>query len=259
MSRRLGRPPPTGAGTDARARARVVRGDQPVALLSYDPEIGEAVLEQQLGAAARLAIDNERLRAESLAHLRELTDSRARVVAAADHQRRVVERDLHDGAQQRLLAVLLELRLARGDAASAGDDALVARLDEAVDSAGAALAELREFAHGVFPAVLDESGLEQALWSLADRGLVPVELDVRLGDAAMTPAAERTAYLLAKAALDSASERLGLDVSRRDGRIVLVASGVGEVDEVHLSDRVGAVGGELRQGEGRLEAVIPCE
>ena len=64
---------------------------------------------------------------------------------------------------------------------------------------------------------------------------------------------------MAKAALDGAVEHLTLDVSRADGKIVLVASGVGEVDEVHLSDRVGAVGGELRNGGGRLEAVIPCE
>ncbi len=155
--------------------------------------------------------------------------------------------------------MVFELRLARGDAAAAGEDALVARLDEAVESAGAALAELREFAHGVFPAVLDESGLEQALWSLADRGRVPVDLDVQLGGIAASPAAEQTAYLVAKAALDGAPEGLTLDVGRRDGQIVLVASGVGEVNGVHLSDRVGAVGGELRHGEGRLEAVIPCE
>jgi signal transduction histidine kinase len=245
---------------DGRARARVVRGDEPVALVSYHPErTGDAFLEQQLGAAARLAIDNERLRAESLAHLRELTESRARVVAAGDQQRRIVERDLHDGAQQRLLAVLFELRLARADAVAAGDDGLVARLETAVESAGSALAELREFAHGVFPAVLDESGLEQALWSLADRGRVTVDLEVHLGQGAATPVAERTAYLVAKAALDGAVEHLTLDVSRADGKIVLVASGVGEVDEVHLSDRVGAVGGELRNGGGRLEAVIPCE
>lgn len=247
-------------GPDGLARAHVVRGEEPVALVSYDPErIDVASLEQQLGAAARLAIDNERLRAESLANLRELTESRARVVAAGDQQRRTVERDLHDGAQQRLLAVVFELRLARGDAAAASDDALAARLDEAVESAGAALAELREFAHGVFPAVLDESGLEQALWSLADRAGVMVDLNVRLGDGAATPVAERAAYLVAKAAVDAAAGELSLAVSRQDGQIVLVASGVGEVDEVHLADRVGAVGGDLRHGGGRLEAVIPCE
>ena len=251
-----GRPNPE-PGPDGRARARVVRGDEPVAVLGYDPErVGDAFLEQQLGAAARLAIDNERLRAESLAHLRELTDSRARVVAAADQQRRTLERDLHDGAQQRLLAVLFELRLAR---ANAGDQELGGRLDAAVELASSSLAELREFAHGVFPAVLDESGLEQALWSLADQGRVVVDLHARLGDGTADPGAERTTYLVAKAAVDAGVDELALDVSRQDGRIVLVATGVGEVDVEHLSDRVGAVGGELRQSGDRLEAEIPCE
>jgi signal transduction histidine kinase len=253
-----GQPRPLPGG-DHRARARVVRGEQPVALVTYDSHrVAVASLEQELGAVARLAIDNERLRAESLAHLHELADSRARLVAAADHERRSLERDLHDGAQQRLLAVLLELRLARAEAEAATDEDATARLDRCVAEAAAALEELRDFAHGVFPAVLDESGLGQALWSLADQDRVVVDLDVRL-DAPASPAAERAAYLVAKAALEAADQELTLDVSRKEGRLVLVASGVGDVDEVHLSDRVGAVGGELRHGGGRLEAVIPCE
>ena len=221
-----------------RAVVRVVRGDQPVALVTYDPgRLGDSSLEQQLGAAARLAIDNERLRAESLAHVRELTDSRARVVAAADLERRTLERDLHDGAQQRLLAVLLELRLAGAPTGAPGWP-----LDRAVPAAAAALEELRDFAHGVFPAVLEESGLEQALWSLTDSSPVPVTLDVALGDDVRSAAAERAAYLVARAGVDGPRPGFALD-ARRDGQIVLVASGGGEVDEVHLADRVGAVGG----------------
>ncbi len=252
-----GRPRPGPEGGD-RAVARVVRGDQPVALVTYDPgRLGDSSLEQQLGAAARLAIDNERLRAESLAHVRELTDSRARVVAVADQQRRTLERDLHDGAQQRLLAVLLELRLAQGEDADQ-DAAAAEALDRAVEAAGATLEELREFAHGVFPAVLDESGLEQALWSLTDRSAVPVDLTVDLGEGDRPEAVDRAAYLVAKSAVDGAPDDLGLDVTLQDGQVVVLATGVGDVDAVHLGDRVGAVGGELRHGEGRLEAVIPC-
>jgi signal transduction histidine kinase len=253
-----GRPwPPSDAGE--RARARVVRGAQPVALVTYDPRrIAVASLEQELGAVARIAIDNERLRAENLAHLRELTDSRARLVAAADQERRTLERNLHDGAQQRLLAVLLELRLALAEVDATDGDAR-AGLERAVASAADALEELRDFAHGVFPAVLDESGLEQALWSLADQAQVVVDLDVRLGAGSALPRAERAAYLVAKAAVDGAEDDLTIDVSRAEGRLMLVACGVGDVDEVHLSDRVGAVGGGVRHGAGRLEAVIPCE
>jgi signal transduction histidine kinase len=253
-----GRPVPD-PGQDGRATARIVRGDDPVALVTYDADrVGDTMLEQQLGAAAQLAIDSERLRAEALAHLRELTDSRSRVVAAADQQRQLLERDLHDGAQQRLLAVLFELRLARNDAVAAGDEKLARRLESAIEASAAALSELREFAHGVFPAVLDESGLTQALWSLADRARVPVDLDIQLGGEPAAATAERTAYLVAKAALEAGVHELTLAVHRRDGRIVLTASGLGHVDELHLSDRVGAVGGELRHDEGRLEAVIPC-
>lgn len=240
-----------------RAVARVVRGSDPVALVAYDPgRLGRRTLEQEIGAAARLAIDNERLRAESLAHLVELTESRARVVAAGDQERRRLERDLHDGVQQRLLAGTYELRLARADAAAAGQTVDV--LDEAIAWATAALAELREFAHGVFPAVLDESGLEDALWSMADRSDVRLRLHCQLDGAPRAPGAERTAYLVAKAVLDSAVVELGLDVRRQDGNLVLAARGVGRVDVLHLSDLVGAAGGNVHHAGDRLEAVIPC-
>lgn len=252
-----GRPRPD-PETGERAAARIVRGDEPVALVTYDPErLGEAYLEQQLGATARLAFDNERLRAESLAHVDDLIDSRSRVVAVADQQRRTLERDLHDGAQQRLLAVLLELRLARP--AKAAQQVSSIRLDAAVGEATGVLAELRDVAHGVFPAVLDESGLEQALWSLTDRSRVPVETVVALDGNERSAAVDRAVYLIAKAVIDGALDDLVLDVTGRDGRLELVATGVGEVDAVHLADRVGAVGGELRRHGGRLEAVIPCE
>lgn len=243
--------------TAGRGVVRVVRGSEPVALVTHDSgRWGHRTLRNGLGAPATLAIDNERLRAESLAHLVDLTESRARLVAAADHERRRLERDLHDGAQQRLLAVTYELRLGRADAAAAGQPVDV--LDEAIACASRALGELREFAHGVFPAVLDESGLEDALWTLTDRAGTPVRLRCDLGGPAPAAGPERTAYLAAKAAIDSAPAQLDLDVSRGDGRLMLTARGVGDVDVVHLADRVGAAGGALRRTGDRLEVVIPC-
>lgn len=239
----------------SQAVARVVRGREAVALIRYDGDrLGHRVLEQELGAVARLAIDTERLRAESLAHLAELTGSRERIVAEADRHRRRVERDLHDGAQQRLLAVTYELRLARADA----DDELAPLLDEAIACAWACLDELRDFAHGVFPAVLDEAGLEDALWSLVERSDAPVVLHSALGPGPRCPGAERTAYLVARSVVQDAPGQVTIDARRRGGSIVLVVTGVGTIDEVHLSDRVGAARGELRHDGDRLEAVIPC-
>ncbi|QSR31515.1 hypothetical protein CFI00_13580 [Nocardioides sp. S5] len=248
-----GRIRPEGPG--APTVARVVRGREPVALIEYDGHrLGRRVLEQELGAVARLAIDTERLRAESLGHLAELTLSRERIVAEADSHRRRVERDLHDGAQQRLLAVTYELRLARAEA----DDDVTEPLDEAIACARTCLDELREFAHGVFPAVLDHAGLEEALWSLAERSDPPMVLHSALASGPRFPAAERTAYFVARSVVQDARGTVTIDVRRRGADLVLVAAGVGTLDEVHLRDRVGAVGGELRHDGDRLEAVIPC-
>jgi len=160
-----------------RATTTISRRGEPVAVVVHDHalSVGED-LERQIGSAARLAIDNERLRAEVLAQLEDLRSSRGRIVATADSARRRLERDLHDGAQQRLLAVTYELTLAGAESTSRGDEKLAALLTHAVEDARTALAELRELAHGIFPAILDEAGLGAALWTLADRAPVPVEI-----------------------------------------------------------------------------------
>ena len=246
---------------DGRATALVLRGGEPVAAVLHDPErVRGRALEGELGAAGRLVIDNERLRAEHLDQLAELRRSRARLVASADEHRRLLERDLHDGAQQRLLAASFELRLARTEANAAADLALAERLDGAVRELAGALTQLREFAHGVFPVVLDQTGLVEALRSLADAATMPVTLDC---DLTVRPslAAERSAYLLIKAAVESAT---GEDVVRvrlrQDGHYLVVeVAGTGTLDPVPLEDRVGAVGGELQAGPEALRAVIPCE
>jgi signal transduction histidine kinase len=256
-----GRPAPP-SEDDRRAKVLVVRGEDPVAVVLHDPDlVGSRTLEEQIGSAARLVIDNERLRAQSLAQLSELRESRARIVTAADSLRRGLERDLHDGAQQRLIAMNYELRLARADAEASQDVELASRLDAALDQAVEALADLREFAHGVFPAVLDESGLANALWSLADRAAVPVDVDAD-EEERFPAAAERAAYIVAKVAMetpDASTDDIVLAVRRDREDLVLEVEGVGEVDSVHLSDRVGAVGGCLEVEPGHVRVVIPCE
>ena len=150
-----------------RAVARITRRRRPLALVLHDRALlDEQELEPALGSAARLAVENEALRAELLAQVRELRASRTRIVAAGDAERRRLERNLHDGAQQQLLALSYDLRLAR----AGGDAALVGLLDAAGEETTAALEELRELAHGIFPAILGEAGLAPALATLADDG-----------------------------------------------------------------------------------------
>ena len=173
----------------------------------HDPAlVDERELERALGSAARLAVENEALRAEALAQLRELRDSRARIVEAGDAERRRLERNLHDGAQQRLLALSYDLRLARAGAAADGDEQLVALLDAAGGETAAALDELRELAHGIYPAILTEAGLAPALETLADEAPLPVELG-DVAPARQPPAVETTAYVAVAEAIEDAARR----------------------------------------------------
>ena len=245
---------------DSRTRATVVRGEEPVAVVLHDPErVAADALGQGFSAAARLVVDNERLRAERLAQLRELRHSRARIVATTDAHRATLERDLHDGAQQRLIAATFELRLARAEAETAREAELAVQLDELISDLMASLADLREFAHGVFPAVLDESGVAEALWSLTDTAPVAVELDCSL-DRRLPEEIERTLYLLVKAAVEAPAPgpKLEVRLADQDQEVVLEVHGIGRVDLGHLSDRVGAVDGELIVQGRSLRAVIPC-
>jgi signal transduction histidine kinase len=243
----------------------VVRDNRPVAVVVHDATLdAERELEREIGAAARLAIDNERLRAEVLAQLDDLRASRTRIVETADATRRRLERDLHDGAQQRLLAASFELRLAQSAAVASGDSALLDRLSTASDDTQQALVELRELAHGIFPAILTEAGLEPALTTLAARAPVPVAI-LELVDQRFPLAAETTAYFVVAAGIELALERSAAIVSvavRAAGdRLVVELSddGTGRAaDATHVADRVGALGGELDVATGHLRAEIPC-
>jgi signal transduction histidine kinase len=249
--------------------------DAPVAALVHDPVLLERrALLNAAAAAARLALENERLQAELRAQLTELRASRARIVTAGDEERRRLERDLHDGAQQRLLSLGLALHLAREHLGPEANGAAEI-LTEADDELRAALEELRELAHGIHPAVLTEQGLAPALRNLAERSPVPVTL-VELPDERLPAPAEAAAYFLVSEALANVAKyarasRARVSVSRVDGCVLVEVDddGIGGADPSRgsglrgLSDRVQALDGKLEvtssAGSGtHLHAEIPC-
>jgi len=221
-----------------------------VAIASEDPLAPDS--ENRLGAfceLASLAVASAQARAD-------LNASRARVVRAGDEQRRRLERNLHDGAQQRLVSVALMLRLARARLTAADEDA-AKLLDDASRELDTGLAELREIARGLHPAVLSDHGLERALEALTARLPVPVELDVALEERPPSDA-EATAYYIAAEALTNVARHAEADEARvtirHDGellRVEVADDGRGGADAaagtglLGLRDRAEAAGGTL--------------
>jgi signal transduction histidine kinase len=258
-------------------RAVTVLGpaEAPVAALLHDPMLLERrALLVSAAAAARLALENERLQAELRAQLAELRASRARIVSAGDEERRRLERDLHDGAQQRLLSLGLALQLVRaqlGDAKNGASEVL----DEADDELRAALDELRELARGIHPAVLSEQGLTAALKTLAERSSVPVTI-AEVPERRLPAPTEAAAYFLVSEALANVTKyaqasRVRISVTQHEGHLDVDVDddGVGGADPSRgsglrgLADRVHALDGQLtidsRPGQGtHLHAAIPC-
>ena len=178
----------------------------------------------EAAAAAGLAIENARLEVELRARLEALRASRARLVEAGDAERRRLGRDLHDGAQQRLVALMIELQLARErfEKDPAGARELV---DSAFANAQAAVGELRDLAAGIHPAVLSQRGLDAALESLASRSTVPVELDSTL-EGRLPSAVETAAYFVVAEALTNVAKYAGatharVEVRRENGAAVV--------------------------------------
>jgi signal transduction histidine kinase len=271
-----GRPLALPAPGEERAVTVLGPADNPVAALVHDPVLLQRpALLSSAGAAARLALENERLQAELRAQLAELRASRARIVSAGDEERRRLERDLHDGAQQRLLALGLALQLARSKLGPEANGA-AELLAEADDELRAAYDELRELARGIHPAVLTEQGLAAALNSLRARSPVPVTIAATPEDRAAGPP-EAAAYFLVSEALANITKyahasRVEIRVAYDDGRLYVDVDddGVGGADPsrgsgLHgLADRVHALDGKLElespPGRGtRLHAEIPCE
>jgi signal transduction histidine kinase len=249
---------------DGRARTTLVRDGRPVAVLAHAPgALDDTDLVDEVTRAARLGLEHERLHAQVRARLLELRASRARIVAAGDAERRRLERDLHDGAQQRLLGLSLSLRLLRSQLPAGTDAATLARLDDAARELTDATRELRELAHGVFPAVLAQEGLAAAVEALAEDGRVPFAID-GVPEERFPADVETAAYTVIAEASRTASDRVAVRAERGDSTLVVeVETQAGPPDPVELEDRVGAVDGRLtvqRNVDGRvtIRAEFPC-
>jgi signal transduction histidine kinase len=258
-----------------RAVTRIEHEGAPLALLIHDPWLlEEPKLLEGVAAAARLALVNARLAAEVNAQLEKVKESRSRLVVAADDERRRIERDIHDGAQQRLVALALELRSAQRRLGDEADPELDQLLASTADELQVAVEELRELARGIHPAVLTESGLVAALDSLAAR--LPLSVLVETDVARLPADVEATAYFVASEALQnvvkhSQATKAAVNASHADGLLVIqvVDDGVGGATTNGglglrgLADRVEAHGGRLRiesvPGSGtRVVGEIPC-
>jgi signal transduction histidine kinase len=214
------------------------------------------LLRTKLSEADVVAEENVRLDAALSARLDELRESRARIVQAGDAARRKLERDLHDGAQQRLVGLALDLRLAREKLDDDPREA-AAMLDEASAELSRATDELRELARGIHPAVLSDRGLAAAVESLAKRAPLPVEIDASLEGSLPEPV-ESAAYFVVSEALTnvvrhSGAERAEVGIRRDNGRLLVEVrdDGSGGADPAGsglrgLADRVAALEGRLQ-------------
>lgn len=257
-----------------RSTTVVERAGGRLAVLIHDPALAaQPELVEAATAAVGLALENARLHAEIRAQLEDVRASRARIVEAADTERVRIERNLHDGAQQRLLAVSFALRAAQRE--SAGDERAQRSLQAAAQELGGALEELRELARGVYPAILTEEGLGPAVESLVERSPIPTSLDLDL-PGRLPPPVENTAYFVLSESLTNAVRYSGasrVDVRVRadqaELRLKVADDGIGGADPAHgsglrgIDDRVAAVGGELevfsRPGQGTtVRARLPC-
>ena len=253
---------PEPAAAPGRAVTRLTRNGRTIAAISHSGAVPG--IERQIGAAIRLGLENERLQAELLAQLEELRASRARIVQTADTERRRLERNLHDGAQQRLLALSYDIRLARAAAQADRDAQTEAALTGAAGETQTALEELRELANGIYPAVLAEAGIGPALATLADTAPLPVEI-VLAENRRFPGPAEAAAYFAVAQAIGDAgrrgADRAAVSVGQEGGRLVVTIqhNGTGDASPMMAAaDRIGALGGSLSISETVCRAEIPC-
>jgi signal transduction histidine kinase len=246
---------------DGRAVTPLVRDGRPVALILHrESLLDNPQFIEEVASAARLVLENERLQAEARTQLADLRSSRTRIIEAGDAESRRLERDLHDGAQQRLVGFSLALRLLRNQL-GADHERQLALLDEAEGELREAVAELRELAHGIHPAVLSDEGLAAALEALAEDGRAPIRLLV-VPQERFPRAVETAAYLVIAEAAKAGAVTVA--ARRRDGVLVVDVEADGEPGElVELEDRLGALDGRLdverKSGGVRVRAEIPCD
>jgi signal transduction histidine kinase len=258
---------------DPRTSTPIDRNGKRVAALLHDPALDdEPELLEAVGATAGIALENGRLQAELRARLEELRGSRARVLSAGQKERQRLERNLHDGAQQRLVALSLELGLLQEQL---GDDSgATTRVDQARREIALSLAELRDVARGIHPAVLTGHGLSVALESIVARAPLPVRLTVEI-EGRLPEQVEVAAYYVVSESLTNigkharATTATAAVVQTNEEVVVeIIDDGVGGADTERgtglrgLGDRVEALGGRLRVwtpvgGGTRVKAEIP--
>jgi signal transduction histidine kinase len=244
-----GRPVELPDGT-ARAVTAVTSGGAEIAALVHDPALlDEPALVDAVRATAELVLENERLAAQVLSQLAEVRASRGRIVAAADAERRRIERNLHDGAQQRLVAlsVLLGLEAARADGATSDT---LGRAQEEVDGA---IGELRELARGIHPTLLRDDGLEPAVRALARRTPIAVTVHAAVGERLPDPVELAAYFLVAEALTNVVKHASATEASvllERDASVLRVTVADNGIGGAHVAADSGLAG--LRD---RLEAL----
>ncbi len=269
-----GRPVRLPGADDGRATTMIDRDGEHLAVLIHDPALDdEPELLDSVSAAAGIALENGRLHAELKARLEELQGSRGRVLEAGQEERKRLERNLHDGAQQRLIALSLDLGML--GRRFEDDPEARARVEQARREIAVSLDELRAVARGLHPAVLSGHGLAVALESLAATSAVPVRLTVALEGRVEEPVEVAAFYVvsesLANVGKHAEAASATVDVVRDNGELVVevIDDGVGGADTERgsglrgLADRVEALGGRLRvwtpRGGGtRVRAEMPC-
>jgi len=247
------------------AQTSLVSDGQVVAVLAHAAGLlDDEQLVDEVAAAARLALENERLQADVRVRLEELRASRARIVAAGDAERKRLERDLHDGAQQRLVALALSLRLLRSQTSQRVDGEAGTFLDRADAELGDAITELRELSYGIFPAVLADGGLAPAVQALAEGARVPIEVGP-MSEARPPPAIEIAAYAVVIEAARVARRGIAVHAARREGAFVVEIGSrdTAPLDLVALEDRVGALDGRVAVEHGdnggvTIRVEFPC-
>ncbi len=265
----VGEPGEPGERDGRRVRTAITSGGRMLAVLEHDPEVSsEPEVLAAVLATASLALENERLGALARAQLAQVHESRRRLVTAQLEERRRLERDLHDGAQQRLVTVRLMLAMAREQGV---DSELVADAASLVEET---TAELRDLARGVHPSVVSEQGLLGAVEALAERAPVPVEISgevPRLRELVEVTAYFVVAEALTNVAKHAAASHARVELGIEQGRLVVVVGddGVGGADEgrgtglAGLRDRVEAAGGDIEldspsEGGTRLLLTLPA-
>ena len=237
----------------------VISQGRTVAVLGHRGPLTGTELDNEITPAVRLALDNERLRAEVNWRLDELRASRQRVVVAMDAERRKLERDLHDGAQQRLITIALELGMIGGRAAEEAPGS-VESLTLARTEIQVVIDDLRELARGIHPVVLTDHGLRAAIDHLAETSPTPLTVAGVLDDRYPEPV-EATVYRLVAESAKTGPISVKLD-RHADGLLVEIEAQAPPPAAVELGDRVGAVGGRLEIeafGSGsRIVADLPC-